>query len=60
MIVKTPRGYQVRSERGKPLSKDDLTEQEAQERLKEVERFKAVEKTVKGMKRWAGARRGGG
>lgn len=58
MIVKTPRGHQVRSESGKPLSKDDLTLQEAQERLAEVERFKKTEKDVAGLKKWAGARRG--
>lgn len=46
MLVKTAKGWQVQSEKGKPLSKDDLTRVEAEERLKEVERFKAMEKWV--------------
>lgn len=48
MIVKTKGGYQVRSERGKNLSADDLTLQEAKDRLAQVERIKA----------WARVRRG--
>lgn len=44
MIVKTARGHQVQSEKGKPLSKDNLTEEEAKERLAQVERFKNADK----------------
>lgn len=51
MIVKTKRGYQVRSEAGKNLSADDLTKEEAQERLKQVERFKHQDKWAKKYKR---------
>ena len=40
MIVKTKTGYQVKSESGKPLSKPNLTKEEAKERLKQVEFFK--------------------
>jgi hypothetical protein len=40
MIVKTSSGYQVLSEKGKPLSKDNLTLKQAEERLKQVEMFK--------------------
>lgn len=40
MIIKTKHGYQVKSERGVPLSSDDLTEDEARERLRQVEYFK--------------------
>jgi hypothetical protein len=40
MIVKTKQGYQVRSESGKPLSKPNLTKQQAQNRLKQVEHYK--------------------
>jgi hypothetical protein len=40
MIVKTPEGYQVRSEKGKNLSKPNLTKEEAERRLKQVEYFK--------------------
>lgn len=46
MIVKTKNGYQVRSEQGKPLSKDDLTRVEAETRLAEVEKLKAISKWV--------------
>lgn len=49
MIVKTKHGYQVKSERGVPLSMDDLTEEEAKERLRQVEYFK--HKEVKKKKR---------
>lgn len=44
MIRKTPKGYQVVSEEGKPLSKDDLTHEEAQKRLAQVEMFKRIGK----------------
>lgn len=37
----------VQSEEGKPLSKKDLSRTEAEERLKEVEKFKAVSKWAK-------------
>lgn len=40
MIVKTKQGYQVRSESGKPLSKPNLSKQQAQKRLAQVEYFK--------------------
>lgn len=40
MIVKTNTGYQVKSERGVNLSLPDLTLEEAEERLKQVEMFK--------------------
>ncbi len=53
MIVKTAKGWKVVSEKGKPLSRDDLSRVEAEERLKEVERFKKQEKDVKGLKQWA-------
>jgi hypothetical protein len=57
MIVKTRKGYQVKSEAGKPLSKDDLTHEEAQARLAEVERFKGMEKDVGTLKAWAKKRK---
>lgn len=47
MIVRTKKGYQVQSEEGKPLSADDLTKEQAEARLKQVEAFK-------NMKKWAG------
>lgn len=40
MIVKTRQGYQVRSESGRNLSKPNLTKQQAQKRLAQVERYK--------------------
>ena len=40
MIEKTKGGYQVKSEKGKPLSKPNLTKQQATKRLKQVEYFK--------------------
>jgi len=40
MIVKTKQGYQVKSEKGKNLSKPNLTKKEAEQRLKQVEHFK--------------------
>lgn len=44
MIVKTRQGYQVRSESGRNLSKPNLTKQQAQKRLADVERFKKMKK----------------
>ena len=40
MIVKTKQGYQVRSESGRNLSKPNLTKQQAQARLRQVEYYK--------------------
>ena len=40
MIVKTQKGYVVKSESGKTLSKRYATKQQAQQRLKQVEHFK--------------------
>jgi len=40
MIQKTKTGYQVRSEKGKPLSKPNLSKKQAEKRLKQVEYFK--------------------
>lgn len=40
MIVKTKSGYQVKSEKGKNLSKSNLSKGEAVKRLKQVEYFK--------------------
>lgn len=41
MIVKTPHGYEVKSETGKKvLSKDNLTKLEALKRLQQIEYFK--------------------
>jgi len=40
MIVKTKQGYQVKSESGKPLSKPNLTKEQAEKRLKQVEYWK--------------------
>ena len=48
MIVKTKAGYVVKSEKGKNLSADDLTKDEAEKRLATVEMFKA-----KGLGKWA-------
>jgi hypothetical protein len=50
VIRKTKKGRQVVSEKGKPLSSDDLTEAEAKKRLAQVEYFKA-----KSAKKWAGS-----
>ena len=44
MIEKTKKGYQVKSEKGKNLSKPNLTKKEAEKRLKQVEYFKNKEK----------------
>ncbi len=59
MIVKTKTGYQVRSESGRNLSADDLTEDEAHARLAQVEAFKArdAKKSKKSdLKTWAKSR----
>lgn len=40
MIVKTSKGYVVKSESGKNLSKPYATKQQAQKRLNEIEFFK--------------------
>lgn len=44
MIKPTARGFAVFSEKGKPLSKPDLTKKEAQKRLGQIEWFKAHKK----------------
>ena len=44
MIKKTSQGYQVVSEKGKPLSKPDLNRKEAENRLRQVEYFKHQKK----------------
>jgi hypothetical protein len=45
MIVKTPKGYQVKSETGKKnLSKPGLSKAAAEKRLKQVEYFKHKKK----------------
>ena len=40
MIKKTSKGYQVKSEKGKNLSKPDLTKKQAVKRLQQIEYFK--------------------
>lgn len=40
MITKSGKGYQVKSESGKPLSKPGISKGKAQKRLKQVEYFK--------------------
>ncbi len=40
MIKKTSKGYKVTSEKGKNLSKPNLTKAEAEKRLREIEYFK--------------------
>jgi hypothetical protein len=40
MIRKTANGYQVVSESGKPLSRDNLSKADAEKRLAQVEFFK--------------------
>lgn len=44
MIVKTPSGYKVKSEKGKNLSKGNLTKEQAKKRLQQVEYLKKVKK----------------
>ena len=40
MIKKTSKGYKVTSEKGKNLSKSNLTKKQAKKRLRQVEYFK--------------------
>jgi hypothetical protein len=47
MIRKTSHGYIVKSEKGKPLSKGNLTLGEAHKRLAEVEMFKSMDAAKK-------------
>lgn len=44
MIKKTPSGYKVTSEKGKNMSKPNLTKTEAEKRLKQIEYFKHKKK----------------
>ena len=44
MIRKTPQGYQVKSEKGKNLSKPNLTKAQAEKRLRTVEYYKHQKK----------------
>jgi hypothetical protein len=44
MIRKTSKGYQVKSESGKNLSKNNLSKAEATRRLRQVEYFKHKKK----------------
>ncbi len=44
MIVKTSKGYQVKSHSGKALSKPGLTKAKAKKRLQQVEYFKHKKK----------------
>lgn len=46
-IKKTKSGYEVDSEKGKKLSRPDLTKKEAEERLKQIEYFKHKDKKKK-------------
>lgn len=48
MIRKTGKGFKVVSEEGKNLSKDDLTEEEAKKRLRQIEYFKHAKKGMGG------------
>jgi hypothetical protein len=49
MIVKSGKGYQVKSESGKNLSKKGLSKKKAKKRLQQVEYFKhkSAENTAK-------------
>lgn len=47
MIKKTPKGYKVTSEKGKPLSKSNLTKSQAEKRLAQVEMFKHMKQSSK-------------
>ena len=40
MIIKTPKGHQVVSKEGKPLSRPNLSKEQAEKRLQQVEYFK--------------------
>lgn len=44
MIKKTPEGFKVTSEKGKPLSKPNLSKAQAVKRLQQVEYFKHKKK----------------
>ena len=44
MIKKTTQGYKVTSEKGKNLSKPNLTKEQAKKRLAQVEMFKHMKK----------------
>ena len=44
MIVKTKKGFQVKSHKGRPLSKPGLSKKAAKNRLSEVEFFKKRDK----------------
>ena len=44
MIAKTQKGYVVKSESGKTISKPYVTKQQAQQRLNQVEYFKTKKK----------------
>lgn len=48
MIVKTAKGWKVVSESGKNLSKDNLSREQAEARLKQVERYKKMKLNKKG------------
>jgi hypothetical protein len=45
MIKKTKTRYTVVSEKGKPLSKKNLTKTEAEKRLRQIEYFKHLKKS---------------
>jgi hypothetical protein len=45
MIRKTGEGFQVKSEGGKNLSKPNLTKEQAEKRLAQVEMFKHMDKS---------------
>ena len=47
MVVKTSQGYQVLSEKGKPLSRPDLIKEEAYARLNQIEYYKNKKKRGK-------------
>jgi hypothetical protein len=47
MIKKTSKGFVVKSDNGKNLSKPLPTKQQAQDRLKQVEMFKHIKKGKK-------------
>jgi hypothetical protein len=52
VIVKTEKGHQVRSEDGKNLSADNLTREEAETRLAQVEMFKKRDAKAKRVRTW--------
>lgn len=51
MIKRVVGGYQVFSKDGKPLSKPGLRRSQAEERLKQVEMYKALNQAAKKPKR---------